>query len=86
MAKMYQYLLGLTKSRTITFAVLLAVLGAVQMYVDVMRPLFSSQMAFGWFCMGLAAIVGVLRAVTYQSIAALGANGATNGQPPAESG
>jgi hypothetical protein len=83
--KLYAFALGLAKSKTITFAVLLGILGSVQMYVDVMRPLFHTQAAFGYFCMGLAVVVGVLRAVTYQSLSALG-SGATNGEPPAESG
>jgi len=86
MSKLAAWAAGFAKSKTITFAVLLGILGAVQMYVDVMRPLFHTQAAFGYFCMGLAIIVGILRAVTYQSLSALGNSGATNGTPPAESG
>lgn len=80
MNKLYAWALGLSKSKTITFAVMLAIAGAVQMYVDVLRPLFHTQQAFGWFCMGLAVIVGILRAFTYQSLTDKGA--ATDGTLP----
>ena len=86
MKKAYAFALGFSKSKTITFAVLLGILGAVQMYVDILRPLFGNQTTFGWFCMGLAIVVAVLRAATFQSLTGKGKSGATNGQPPAESG
>lgn len=79
--KLYSWLMGVSKSKTITFAVMLAALGAVQQYTDILRPMFATQSAFGWFCMGLAVIVAVLRVVTFQSLTAKGTNDPLNLPP-----
>lgn len=58
----------LYKSKTIIFALLLAVFGALQANLPVLEGIISAQ-AYGYFTIWVAVIVAFLRVLTTQSIA-----------------
>lgn len=80
MTKLIDFLKGAGKSKTIFFAVLLAMLGTLQMQIDIVRPWFDTQTHFGWFCIALSGIVAALRMLTVGSLVDKGA--ATDGTLP----
>lgn len=51
------------KSKTILFALLLAIFGAVQASMGVFSAYMTPEV-FGWFSMGVGVIVAVLRVLT----------------------
>lgn len=55
------------KSKTINFAILLAVLGAIQGSTQLFAQ-YMSDAAYGWFTFGVGLAVAVLRVVTTTSI------------------
>ena len=54
------------KSKTINFALLLAVFGAVEQNLPLVKGMVGDN--YGWIMMGVAAIVAALRVVTTQPL------------------
>lgn len=57
------------KSKTINFALLLAIFGAAQANLDVVQDFVDPQL-YGWITFGVAIAVAVLRLVTTQPLSA----------------
>lgn len=58
---------SLIRSRTLQFAFLLAVFGAIDANIQVLQPLFGEK-SFGIFCVVVSIIVAVLRVLTTNPI------------------
>ena len=59
--------LKVAKSKTINFAVLIAILGAAQANLAVLQSIVSPRF-YGWSLFGIAIAIAALRAVTTQPL------------------